>query len=70
MRKITLFALSIALTFCMFSTAGAAPGVLLDGQDLTSGSQELIFDVPPVIQKSQVLVPLRVILEALGASVN
>ncbi len=70
MRRITLFALSIALTFYMFSTADAAPRVLLDGRDLTSGSQELIFDVPPVIQKSQVLVPLRVIFEALGASVQ
>ncbi len=70
MRSITVIALSIALTFCIFSTAGAAPRVILDGQDMTSGSQELIFDVPPIIQKSQVLVPLRVIFEALGASVQ
>lgn len=70
MRNITVIALSIALSFCIFSTAGAAPRVILDGQDMTSGSQELLFDVPPIIQKSQVLVPLRVIFEALGASVQ
>jgi len=41
----------------------AAPTVALDGQQLS-------FDVPPVIENNRTLVPLRVIFESLGATVE
>ncbi|NSW84395.1 MAG: hypothetical protein HPY90_14235 [Syntrophothermus sp.] len=64
MRKMVL-----AAAFCFFSllfgvvpVAFAAPKVLLDGRELS-------FDVPPIIEKGRVLVPLRAIFEALNAEV-
>ncbi|MGE5379733.1 MAG: copper amine oxidase N-terminal domain-containing protein [Methylocystaceae bacterium] len=39
------------------------PKVILDGRQVT-------FDVPPVIENGRILVPLRAIFEALGATVN
>ena len=41
----------------------AAPRVMLNGQQLS-------FDVPPIIENSRTLVPLRTIFEAMGAAVN
>lgn len=45
------------------STALAAPRVVVN-------SQELVFDVPPVVEQGRTLVPLRAIFEALGAEVS
>jgi hypothetical protein len=64
MRKFGITGL--AVVFMLLVSAGAAlaaPRVILNGQ-------ELAFSVPPVIEQGRILVPLRVIFEALGANVN
>ncbi|WP_422447106.1 copper amine oxidase N-terminal domain-containing protein [Thermoanaerobacterium sp. DL9XJH110] len=38
--------------------------------DVTLNGEHLQFDVPPILENVRVLVPLRVIFEALGATVN
>lgn len=50
------------LCFIMVGPAAAAPTVFVDGRQLS-------FDVPPTIENERILVPLRVIFEALGATV-
>jgi beta-lactamase superfamily II metal-dependent hydrolase len=57
--------LTISLFICLIFTipAFAAPTVHLDGKQLT-------FDVPPMIENSRTLVPLRAIFEAMGATVS
>ncbi|AEM78373.1 copper amine oxidase N-terminal domain-containing protein [Thermoanaerobacter wiegelii] len=37
---------------------------------ITFNGEQLHFDVPPVLENGRVLVPLRTIFEALGATVN
>jgi hypothetical protein len=54
------------VVFVLILSAGgafAAPQVVLNGQ-------ELVFDVPPVIEQRRTLVPFRAIFEALGANVS
>jgi hypothetical protein len=51
----------VSVLFCV-SPVVAAPTVQLDGR-------QLYFDVPPVIDNGRTLVPLRVIFEAMGATV-
>jgi beta-lactamase superfamily II metal-dependent hydrolase len=63
MRKHTILLLSLSLLLCFTAKALAAPQVILNGQALS-------FDVPPVIESGRTLVPLRAILEALGAGVQ
>ncbi len=57
--------LAISLFICLIFTTPvlAAPTVHLDGRQLT-------FDVPPAIENSRTLVPLRAIFEAMGATVS
>ena len=51
------------LTFITTGTALTQPSVVLDGKLLN-------FDVPPVIENGRTLVPVRIILENLGATVD
>ncbi|RJO61786.1 MAG: MBL fold metallo-hydrolase [Dehalococcoidia bacterium] len=64
-KRLFVLSLVILSLFFAFSAASAdtTPTVLLDGQQLT-------FDVPPTIENSRTLVPLRVIFESLGAAVS
>jgi hypothetical protein len=64
MRKFVITGLAVVFVLLVSAgTALAAPRVILNGQ-------ELVFNVPPVIEQGRTLVPLRVIFEALGANVN
>ncbi len=61
----SLLALIFALTAFLPAVMAAVPPikVFIDGQ-------ELVFDVPPIIQNNRTLVPFRKIGESIGAAVN
>ena len=63
MRKMMVIVLSMVLVLVFAATAQAAPKVVLDGKTLT-------FDTAPVEEQGRILVPLRIIFEALGATVG
>ena len=63
MRKMMVIVLSMILVLAFAATAQAAPKVVLDGKTLT-------FDTAPVEEQGRILVPLRIIFEALGATVG
>lgn len=63
MRKIAVTMLVFLLVICFIGTAHSAPLVVLDGR-------EIIFDVPPTVEKDRILVPLRAVFEAIGAEVH
>ena len=65
MKKIISLVLAFFLLGTLFSFGYAEPPitVVLDGEIL-------VFDQEPIIQKDRVLVPMRVIFEALGATVD
>jgi len=60
---VVLILVFLGSLFGVFPAAAQTPKVIVDGR-------ELYFDVPPVIEKGRVLVPLRGIFEALGAKVS
>ena len=55
--------LAQVLVLTLLPTAMAAPTVIVDGKTL-------VLDVPPVVEKGRVLVPLRGVLEALETTVE
>ena len=62
-RKTITILLSLVFCFSFAAAAAAGIGVQVNGNALT-------FDQPPIIDDGRTLVPLRVIFEALGASVE
>lgn len=62
-KKSIVLLIMTALLLGLVGTAAAAPTITVDGQQLS-------FDVPPIIENNRVLVPLRAIFEALGATVS
>lgn len=57
-----LLFLILSIFFCAPIHTEASPKVFLDGN-------QLLFDVPPVIENDRTLVPMRAIFEALGAEI-
>lgn len=64
--KISVFFLTLAMTFNIVSVAGHADG----GISVTLNGTKITFDVPPQIIDDRTMVPLRKIFEAMGASVE
>jgi|GEM_PF-5413706 len=67
MKRIISFALVLGMVLCMFPIANAdidSPVVYINGQPLDCGA------AAPIIQDGRTLVPIRAVLEALGADVN
>ncbi len=63
MKKFFVIGMVLLLSILCVSIAQAETKVVLDGKKLT-------FDAPPIVEDGRTLVPLRVIFEALGASVQ
>lgn len=64
MRRFAITGLAVVIVLLVSAGAAlATPRVVLNGQ-------ELVFNVPPVIERGWTLVPLRVISEAIGAGIN
>lgn len=63
MKKILILFVMLAFIVSIAASVLASPKAMLDGQHLS-------FDVPPIIEDGRVLVPLRAIFEALGATVE
>lgn len=63
MRKVTIVLFLLMLTLALRGTALATPAVFLDGIPLS-------LDVPPLMEEGRVLIPVRVIFEALGAGID
>lgn len=62
-KYILALVMTLALLFAPLPVAVAAPTVIVDGRALE-------FDVPPLIERGRVLVPLRGVFEALGSEVR
>jgi len=62
-QKILIGLFTVVMLMAFAGIVQAAPVVVLDGQ-------QLLFDVPPVIENNRTLVPLRAIFEAMGADVD
>jgi hypothetical protein len=60
---VVLILLLLGSLFGVFPAAGQTPKVSVDGR-------EVYFDVPPVIEKGRVLMPLRGVFEAMDAGVE
>ena len=64
MRKSVLIMLCSLLICTVFTLpALAVPTVILDGQEIS-------FDVPPVLENDLIMVPIRTIFEAMGATID
>lgn len=64
MRKVIIILLTCFLVLLTTGIAHAAPQIVLDGKALT------FQDAQPTIETGRTLVPLRAVLEALGAEVQ
>lgn len=62
--KIFAILIMICLTVSMFTVVSA------DGITVTVNGESLVFDSEPIIENDRLLVPMRVIFEALGADVS
>lgn len=72
MRKSKLFLtwLAVCLTLAVVATGLPAESAQAAGISISLDGRSLASDVAPVMENNRVLVPFRVIAEALGASVN
>lgn len=62
-KKVFALLLTLVMLFSFTGISMAAPTVILDGKQLS-------FDVPPIIENGRTLIPVRTILESLGAAVE
>jgi hypothetical protein len=60
----------LVATIPLKDTSGTTPTASSDEIKVLVNGTAVIFDQPPIIQNGRTLVPLRVIFEALGATVN